>query len=340
MFLKNSWYVAATGQEVGRTPFARTILNQPVVLYRREDGTAVALEDRCCHRQLPLSLGEVEGDHLICGYHGLRYDGTGQCVEVPGQASPPPGARVRSFPILEKWGWIMIWMGDPVRADECLLPDWWWADHSDWKRSNSHLIEIACNYELITDNLIDVTHLTFVHNDSIGNEAIVDFPQKTEHEDRLVRSTRWIRDRPPPATYRAAAGFTGNIDRALIIEFVPPCFTVNHAILHESGKDPTVDTDLTLFEHAVLSAPTPETETTSHYFFTIARNYGLDDPAVDTVYNEEFVQIFHEDAAVLEAQQRNLDRAPDAEGINIAVDQGPMAARRLLSELRTAEAAT
>ena len=234
----------------------------------------------------------------------------------------------------------MIWMGDTEQADENLLPDWWWADHPDWKRSNSHLIDVACDYQLITDNLIDVTHLTFVHKDSIGNESIVGFLQETEREDRLVRSTRWIRDRPPPPTYRAAAGFTGNIDRALIIEFVPPCFTVNPAILHEAGADAADDKNLTLFEHAVLSAPTPETETTSHYFFTIARNYGLDDPMVDKVYNEEFVQIFHEDAVVLEAQQQSVDRNPDVAEINIAVDQGPMTARHLLSDLIAAEAAS
>src|SRR5579885_1747783 len=117
MFLQNAWYVAAWDREVGRTPVARTILNQPVVLYRKADGTAVALEDRCCHRHLPLSKGMVVADDLRCGYHGLRYDATGACVEIPGQPQIPPTARVRSYPVVEKWNWVWIWMGEPARAD-------------------------------------------------------------------------------------------------------------------------------------------------------------------------------------------------------------------------------
>lgn len=340
MFLTNSWYVAASEHEVGRTPFARTILNQPVVLYRREDATVVALDDRCCHRHLPLSLGEVAGDDLICGYHGLRYDGTGRCVEVPGQPAPPPGARVRSYPVVEKWGWILIWKGDWEQADESLLPNWWWAEHPEWKRSDMHLIDVACDYQLINDNLLDVSHLTFVHRDSIGNPAIVEFSPKTEREDRLVRMTRWILDRPPPPMYKAAGRFSGNVDRAQIVEFVPPCFTVNYAICKEAGSDLDDDNGRIRIDHMTLSAPTPATERTSHYFFSFVRGYGLDDSELDRVFEGGFLDVFHEDVAVLEAQQRNIDLNPHASGINIAVDAAPMAARRLIGELIATEGAS
>ena len=129
MFLKNCWYVAAWDHEVTAAPLARTLLCEPVVLYRTEDGTAVALEDRCCHRALPLSMGKVVGDRLQCGYHGLEFDSGGACVRVPGQAQIPPGASVRSYPLVERWKYLWIWMGDPALADEALIPNWWWFDH-------------------------------------------------------------------------------------------------------------------------------------------------------------------------------------------------------------------
>ena len=336
VFLNNSWYVAASEHEIGRTPFARKILNRPVVLYRCEDGTPVALEDRCCHRQLPLSMGEVAGDDLICGYHGLRYNSSGLCIGVPGQSAPPPGARVRSYPLLERFGWIFIWMGDPERADERLLPNWWWAAHPEWKRSDLHLIDVACNYQLINDNLLDVTHLSFVHKGSIGNAAIVDFAAEIEREDRMVRMTRWIMGRPPPPMYKAAGRFAENVDRAQIVEFVPPCFTVNYAICKEAGSGLNDDDGRIRIDHMSLSAPTPETPSTSHYFFTFVRGYGLDDPALDHIFEDGFLDVFREDVAVLEAQQRNYDL--DVEQVNIAVDAAPMAARRLVGELITAEA--
>jgi phenylpropionate dioxygenase-like ring-hydroxylating dioxygenase large terminal subunit len=132
VFLRNSWYVAAWDREVSRTPLARMLLGEPVLLYRRQDGTPVALEDRCCHRHLPLSKGRLEGDDVRCGYHGLRFDASGRCVEIPGQASIPPQARVRAFPLIERYHWIWIWMGEPTAADPARVPNWWWADHPQW----------------------------------------------------------------------------------------------------------------------------------------------------------------------------------------------------------------
>ena len=132
MFLKNSWYVAAWDREVSHQPLGRTFLGEPVVLFRTEGGQPVALEDRCCHRQLPLSMGRVAGGVLQCGYHGLKFDRTGKCVEIPGQDSIPPQARVRAYPLVEKYNWVWIWMGEPEKADPALIPNWWWAEHPDW----------------------------------------------------------------------------------------------------------------------------------------------------------------------------------------------------------------
>lgn len=328
MFLRNAWYVAAWDREISGSPLGRILLNEPVVLYRRQDGTAVALEDRCCHRQLPLSMGKVEGDDLRCGYHGLKFDASGKCVEIPGQASIPPQARVRAYPLLEKFHWVWIWMGDPARADPALVPNWWWAAHPDWAFTRPDRVHLKCNYQLVSDNVLDVTHLAYVHATSIGALSITEFPATVEREERLVRLTRWIRDRPPPPLYRKAGGFEGNVDRWQIAEHVPPCFTVNFG----GVQDPRKRIDL-----LALSAPTPETETTTHYFFGFVRNFGLDDPQVEGICAGDMVRVFNEDFPVLEAQQRALAANPAAPKVDIAVDAAPLAARRMLQAMIQAE---
>ncbi|HXP31985.1 MAG TPA: aromatic ring-hydroxylating dioxygenase subunit alpha [Stellaceae bacterium] len=330
MFLENSWYVAAWEREVGRKPLARMLLGKPVVLYRKQDGAPVALEDRCCHRHLPLSLGRLEGDDLRCGYHSLRYDSQGICVEVPGQAKIPRELRVRAYPLVLRFGWVWIWMGDPARADPRLIPDWWWADHPEWACAKPDMIYVKCNYQLVTDNVLDVTHLVYVHATSIGNAAISEFPAKTEREDGLVRLTRWILDRPAPPLYQNAGKFRGNVDRWQIVEHIPPCFTVNFAGCADAGTGAPAGDRSHGIELMALSAPTPETERTTHYFFAFPRKFGLGDAALDKVFNEDFVAVFREDIAILEAQQRSMDANPGAPQVSINVDAAPLAARRML----------
>ncbi len=337
MFLRNCWYVAAWDREVGRTPLPRILLGEPVVLYRRENGAAVALEDRCCHRHLPLSIGQLEGDTLRCHYHGLRFDPSGACVEIPGQAQLPPDARIRSYPVVERYHWVWIWMGDPRRADPALIPQWWWADHPDWACARPDMLPVNCNYQLINDNVLDVTHLVYVHAGSIGTAAINDFPATTEREGDLVRLTRWILDRPAPPMYQAAGKFAGNVDRWQIVEHIPPCFTVNFAGCAEAGTGAPTGNRSTGIELMALSAPTPETERKTHYFFAFPRKFGLGDAALDKIFNEDFVAVFREDVAVLEAQQRNTELFPQARAVSIKVDAAPLAARRALDRLIAAE---
>jgi phenylpropionate dioxygenase-like ring-hydroxylating dioxygenase large terminal subunit len=329
VFLKNSWYVAAWDREVTRHPLARTFLGEPVVLYRKQDGAPVALENRCCHRQLPLSMGKVEGDELRCGYHGLKFDASGKCVEIPGQDSVPPQARVRAYPVVEKFRWIWIWMGDPARADPALMPNWWWADHEDWAFTRPEMIHVRCNYQLIADNVLDVTHLAYVHASSIGAPSITEFPGAVERGERLVRFTRWIKDRPPPPMYKEAGGFAGNVDRWQIVEHTPPCFSVNFAGCEDRK---------TKIELMALSAPTPETGKTTHYFFGFTRNFGLHDARAEEMFSAGMVKVFNEDIPILEAQQRALDANPGAPRIDIKVDAAPLAARRMLDAMIAKEA--
>src|SRR5262245_19658570 len=146
MFLRNYWYVAAFDHEVGRNPVGYILLNEPVVLFRKRDGTPVALEDRCAHRRMPLSKGQVLGDRLVCGYHGLVYDGEGTCVHVPGQRQVPP-FKLKTYPVVERHKCIWIWMGDRTLADESLIPDFSWSVDPGW--GDRERLRVQCHYQLI-----------------------------------------------------------------------------------------------------------------------------------------------------------------------------------------------
>lgn len=339
-FLRNSWYVAAFDNEVGSEPLARMFLNEPVVLYRDKAGAPVALEDRCCHRQLPLSQGNVIGDMLQCGYHGLEFDRNGDCVKVPGQSQIPPESSIRSYPVTEKWNWIWIWMGDPSRADESLIPDWHWVGDEGWrtvKGNGGSPMPVACAYQLVSDNLLDISHLTYVHASSIGNDAIMDFPIKTERSNSMVKMTRMVMDRPAAPFWGWAGKFTGNVDRWMETTCEMPAFVVNDAGSVELGTDMRPGHRDRGIEMRVLNAPTPETDTSCHYFYAHARNFGLDDPEIQNAYLTQFTDVFLEDKFVLEGQQRMMSLKPDEAGIDINSDAPSIAARNMLRELIDAE---
>ncbi|MGB0577358.1 MAG: Rieske 2Fe-2S domain-containing protein [Alphaproteobacteria bacterium] len=332
MFRKNCWYVAAWDHEVTLEPLARTLLCEPVVLYRQQDGTAVALEDHCCHRALPLSMGRVVGDCLQCGYHGLEFDRSGTCVKIPGQDKIPPGAAVKSYPLVERWKWLWIWMGDPTLADESLIPNWWWFDHPEWELVKGKYLKLDCNYELITDNLLDLSHLAYVHLNTLGTGDISDFPIKTDREDDMVRMTRWIIDRPAPPMFQALGNFEGTVDRWQIVETFSPCLTQIRAGACDAGScNPEQGEPDTGMHIRSLNAPTPETETSTFYFFGHARDFALGDEKVSADLFKMVSQTFDEDVKILEAQQKMLDAEPDRELVDINVDAPGIAARRMVA---------
>jgi len=334
MFIRNSWYVAAMGEEVGRAILARRILDRPLVLYRTENGTPVALDDCCAHRGLPLSLGRLTGDLIQCGYHGLAYDRAGQCVHVPAQTTIPPDARVGSYPIVEKWGWLWIWMGEPALADDTKIPDFHWLDDPGW-RAMGERIPVKCDYRYLVDNLLDLSHLSFVHMTTIGVAAVAEAAEvRTE---RLgadgVRISRWMFDCPPPPTYTRAAGLTTNIDRWQIIDFTAPCYVT----IDLGGKPAGTGALEGKRDGAILrrsmNALTPETATSCHYFWADAQSFALDDPSVTRFMFEEVQRIFREDVAIVEAQQLRRDETPDFAGADINADAGALEARRIQDRL-------
>jgi vanillate O-demethylase monooxygenase subunit len=343
MFLRNYWYVAGYDHEVGREPIRRVILGEPIVLYRLQDGTAIALEDRCAHRHLPLSMGKLVGDALQCHYHGLRYDRTGACVRVPGQDTIPRAARVKRYPLVERFHWLWIWTGDPAQANPDTIPDYHWFDDPAWGAKGEYL-HVKSNWQLIVDNLLDLTHLAFVHGTTIGNSALVDQATvKVTRTQDSVTVTRWIIDAPPPPTFVKAGKFSGNVDRWQIINFAPPAYLRLDVGATPTGTGAQQGQRVGGIGMRNLNAITPETESTSHYFWGQAHDFDVGNPRTTEMIIEQIRTAFHEDVAVFEAQQRNLEVIPNPPQADINADAGVIQARRTLDRLyaeeRTAAAA-
>ena len=336
MFLRNAWYVAAWGHEVGRALFPQLVLGQPLVLYRTADGTAVAFEDRCPHRRYALSKGSLQGDNVRCEYHGLVFNPAGKCVYVPGQPNIPPRMRVRSYPVAEKWQWLWVWMGEPELADPALIPDFGWHDDPSWKRVGGHL-KFGGHYQLVIDNLLDLTHETFVHTRTIGNAAVAETPMQTKVEEPYVHIERIMRDCNAPPLFKKVRGFTGNIDRFQFIRFEPPC----HVVIDARGV-PAGTNDLDRgMRWYVTNSITPETETSSHYFWAVTRCFAQDDEAISELLHDQIVKTFLEDKDVIETQQNRIDSDDPAKRVyDINADAGAVAARRIMSKLIARESTT
>jgi vanillate O-demethylase monooxygenase subunit len=345
MFLKNCWYVAAEAHEIGRLPFARTICGEKIAFWRKEDGTPVAFQDRCCHRRLPLRKGTLIGDRLRCHYHGLEFDASGACVQIPGQVAIPPGAQVRTYPVVARYKWIWIWMGDPALADPAAIPDCHWREDPAWGDKGTYF-HVRCNYRLICDNLLDQSHIVFVHASTLGSGAINDKPQqRIFRDDHAVKSVRWVLDCTPPPAYRALMGWSEDqrVDRWLISEFRPPSTVrlFTGAAPGAAQGQPFGFTDLLADVPAGglglrnINCITPETETTAHYFWCNpmqAPDIGTE--IVDRMFGQ-ILRAFEQDWEVLELQQANWDEQPV---INVNADGSFLAARQLLDRWIAEEA--
>ena len=334
-FVRNQWYVAAWSKDVGRAPLARLICGEPVVLFRREDGGVAALEDACPHRLLPLSMGFVEGDAIRCLYHGLLLDAEGRCREMPGGDAPNRAVCARTYPVTERYHFVWVWIGDPARADAALLPDLWMNEAPGW-RVGGGTYEVACDYRLLIDNLMDLSHETYVHASTIGQKELHDFPIETQVLPDRVVASRWMPGIMPPPLYRQQlGGYDGPVDRWQVIEFLPPTGVVIDVGVAkvERGLSLT-DHDAADVRSFVLDFATPATERTCTYFWGSARNRDVDDDAAFDRVTAMQAQVFLEDVAVLEAQQRRIEQLPERKLRAFAVDAGGVRARTMLEKLR------
>jgi vanillate O-demethylase monooxygenase subunit len=332
VWLRDCWQAAAYSSEIERALFPRRLLDEPVVFYRTSAGPVVALADRCAHRALPLSLGRLRGDDVQCGYHGMCFGADGQGRFVPGQDSLPNGAHVKTYPVVEKHKMVWIWMGDPARADESLVPDIHYFDDPGWAPVFGYH-RIDADYRLLNDNLLDLSHESFVHVETIGNSYVADSPVVARIVDGTVRAHRFMQNCDPPPFYVRAAGFEEKIDRWHTTIYTPPGLCVI-----ENGSMPAGADKSFARERRVINMMTPETATSTHYFWGTARSYDLDNAELDEYIRSQTHTTFDQDKVILEAQQRSLGPDPEyAFPVAIKVDSGPILGRRLLAAAIEAE---
>lgn len=336
----DAWYVACTADEIETKPLGRQICGERMVFYRNQSGTVVALEDFCPHRGAPLSLGFVRDGNLVCGYHGLSMGCDGRVESMPGQRVKGFPA-IRSFPVIERYGFIWVWPGDAAEADAAKLHHHYWAESEEWAYGGG-LYHINCDYRLMVDNLMDLTHETYVHASSIGQREIDEAPVKTRHDAGEVVTSRYMDGVSAPPFWRMALRGAGlpedaAVDRWQICRFSLPSHVmieVGVALEGTGGYDAAVENKASSI---VVDFITPETETSHWYFWGMARQFAPKDDALTDTIRVGQGKIFGEDLEMLEQQQRNLLLYPDRRLLKLNIDTGGVRSRMLISRAIASE---
>jgi len=339
MYLTNAWYVAGWDHEVGNDPVHRTIIGEPVVLFRNSKGVAKALYDSCPHRHLPLSMGCVVGDNLQCGYHGMTFDASGRCVDIPGQDKVPPTSHLRSFPLVERWNLLWIWMGDADLADPSKIIDIPHFDDPEWGINRGPAMDVACHYQYMTDNLLDPAHVSYVHGTSLGNADTIGIPVETEVGSDRVIVRRWILDKALAPFFAHRVKFEGNADRLQHYEVRMPSLAVIKDIIAPTGTgapEGQLHEDVWLLDS--YNFITPVDEDSCRYYWFQVRNYDADSQEESEALTEDFIGAFNEDLVVLSAVHDGM-KAHERH-IDLATDLGSNHARRMLKRMIREEQGT
>lgn len=332
----NTWYAAAWSHQVEAALLARRAAGRQIVLYRRRDGVPVALEDACWHRMLPLSMGRLDGDVVHCGYHGLAFDPNGRCVFMPSQETINPSAHVGTYPVIERDGLVWVWPGDPTAADTASVPDFSLSTEAGWTGPDRDYV-LQCGYGLVVDNLLDLTHETFVHAGSIGNSAVAEAPFETTHTGTTVTLTRWMLGIEPPPFFAKHLGASGEVDRWQIITFqAPATVTIDVGVARAGTGAPAGDRSQGITMN-VMHTVTPMTDSTCRFFWKLVRNYAVDDQDLTAALFADSGPLLEEDRVVLEAQQRALDAHPHHSFYNLNIDAAAMWARRAIDVMMQAD---
>lgn len=342
-FLRHCWYVAAWSHElpVGKL-LGLTIIGEPVLIYRKQDGSLVALADQCCHRHAPLSRGRLEGDDVRCMYHGLKFSSTGRCIEIPGQDEVPERFCVRSYAVSECDGWIWVWMGSYASADVALIPSCTGPDDPRWHMRSGSLDYQAC-YLLLNDNLTDFSHLAFVHENTFarGTRDTATLQPRVQLLDRGIRVTRWNRNMPnryhDPQRPRSDVYMTYDFLVPGILLMYTATFPEDTAEACEFGSPGDREP---LSASFTSQAVTPLTASTTRYFFCWGPRASEHEanPAIIEAMWSTATEAFEEDRLIIEAQQRNIDLRTGAPMHSITHDRGPTMMRKVIERLHAAEA--
>jgi vanillate O-demethylase monooxygenase subunit len=339
-FLKNCWYVAAWDYELdGGKLLARTILEQPLVIFRGDSGRVVALDNRCAHRGAKLSNGRREGDCVRCMYHGLKFDASGKCVQIPGQDNIPPKLGVRSYPVFERDHLVWIWTGDAEAADPAKALDFPYLRDAGW-RGKPDYMHYNANYLLIVDNLSDFAHLAFVHTKTLGGSEEYAYKSKPTAIERLqdgFRVERWHMDADAPPFHRKAVPNAGKVDRRNIARMYVPGIFFMETLFSPAGSGAEKGNLAGAKQYRNCQFFTPETRRSTHFFWDYLHDYDLQDPAIALSLNRSMVEGFLEDKFIIEGQQEVLDAEPDFHMNGIVADAPLAHFRRTLGKLVEAE---
>ncbi len=332
-WITNAWYVAGWDAEIDHAPIARTICNVPIMLYRKLDRSVVAMRDACPHRMLPLSMGLREGNSIRCKYHGLKLGPDGVAEEMPLKTDRVNKAVcAETFAVAEKHRFVWVWVGEKQLADETLIPDLWPCSAEGWVFDGGYY-HVAADYRLMIDNLMDLTHETHVHAGSIGQPELMEAPIEASTVGDRAYVTRWMAGVDAPPFWRGALMKDGLVDRWQICEFIAPSAVMIDVGVAPVGAGATLESHDQGVRGMVVDCMTPETETTMHYFWGMARSFDIDDPGFTARFKRAQGGVFCEDKVILEAQQQAILANRDLKLAVYNIDQGGVRARRIITRL-------
>lgn len=336
-FVRNIWYVGLWSHELPAGALvARTILNQPVLFFRREDGTVAAISDTCPHRFAPLSMGKLlPNDRVQCPYHGLEFAADGHCVHNPhGSGAIPQAAHLPAYQVAEKHKLIWIWMGEKP-AETSKIPDYSCLDTAlPLHVTDPGYLVMQCGYELIVDNLLDLSHTSYLHAGLLGTADTVVAEIAVEQKDDIVTVSRPSKNAATPGILKMMGAAERGDQWNSISWFPPSC------LLLEFGASPAGQPKSSGTGYYAIHLLTPETARSTHYSFTAVRwNVQTPDEAVNREIRDRIAQMrrfafAEQDQPVIEAQQRRLDQSPvPLQPVLLSIDAGPVQYQRILSRL-------
>ncbi|WP_226635044.1 aromatic ring-hydroxylating dioxygenase subunit alpha [Novosphingobium profundi] len=341
--VRNRWYMAGFSSEITRQPMERTILGKPVALYRKEDGTPVAMYGLCPHRYFPLAKGRVRGDALVCGYHGFAFDADGKCIEVPSQ-NTGSGFCQPTYPIEERGPLCWIWMGDGDRCDPALIPPYsdFGLEQEGWRYSSENYFHLKGRSQLLVDNLLDLTHLPYVHH-HIGGGGVMASPKLEESEGaslyQVLRRSKMPWDPFLELLFGKEAAYEGLADFRIVSDFYgPELIRTSMPVITTGAENSENPSELGALW--IMHAITPETEHSTHYFGFAVRNFRHDSAELDEFQRQSDIKIRQQDVDAIEAVEERLDAASAVQRELLVKSDGPaVKVRRKIQAMLDAEAA-
>lgn len=326
--IRNQWYVACLAAEVTRTPLRRTILEQDIVLYRKQDGEAVALQNRCAHRSYPLHLGGLNEDRIVCGYHGFEYDPEGRCQLIPALGVSRPAIRVQRYPTREIGPFIWIWTGDADASNTDRLVEQPWFEGSAW-RYRSGYYYMKANYLGMKENVRDLSHLPFVHSFARGQTHLLKERCEVDVLPDRVCTRMSMENFPVGRTENDIMQFEGPVTEYSHGTSRTPAMEYAKVTHTDSSAPPKIAT------RYIVHCTTPETSTTTHYYWAISRDFGLTSTELDKEIDAIASTAFREDIDTLEEIERLIERdnRPDFREKIVSTDAGGIQAMRLLARM-------